>query len=424
MKYRAPRGTHDLIGSSADNLRLLEDQCREIFTKYGFQEIITPTFEDAALFSRTIGETTDIVEKEMYVFNDRKGRNLALRPEGTAGIVRAYIEKQLAQDERAGKLFYMGPMFRYERPQAGRYREFYQIGAENIGNGQPYADAEMIILCKKIFDVIGIPDVTVHINSLGCPECRPKFRDALVAYFKSQTDLCDDCKRRIKTNPLRVLDCKIDGPKAAAAPQMADFLDDECKAHFDQVKTLLDAANCSFKEDHRLVRGLDYYSRTVFEVRSSAVGSQDALAAGGRYDSLVRDLGGSETPAVGFALGSERVLLALQNSGKVLRQDPGYSIFVAVSGASVEKDAFQLVAKLRSAVSYPSSLVPESIKGCVRIEGPYSDKSLKSQLKLADKLKAQKTIIVGEEELSRKSVLVRDMVSQTQTEIPIIKITE
>ena len=314
-QYKAPRGTHDIYGQMALALEELDKISRNVFRKHNFKEIKTPMFEDVALFTRSIGEATDIVEKEMYVFEDRKGRKLALRPEGTASLVRAYIEHRLDMEEPIGKFFYCGDMFRYERPQAGRYREFLQMGAEYLGNPNPNADVEIILLAKEILSTLNINDVVIHINSLGCANCRPIFRQKLVDYFSSIQDLCEDCKRRLEKNPLRLLDCKIDSQKFQNVPTMQECLCDDCKNHFEQVQSLLKSVDCKYTVDDKLVRGLDYYTRTVFEVRSNAVGSQDAICAGGRYDNLVKELGGQQIPSVGFALGSERVLMAAQNTG-------------------------------------------------------------------------------------------------------------
>jgi histidyl-tRNA synthetase len=417
MKYNAPRGTHDLWAAQAEKLRALENISSRIFKAYNFSEIRFPTFEDAELFTRSIGEATDIVEKEMYVFTDRKGRKLALRPEGTASVVRSYIENNLEQVLGIAKLFYMGSMFRYERPQAGRYREFFQIGAEYFNKPGPAADAEIILLARDILSTAGLKDIEIHINSLGCPKCRPDFRKALKDYLSNCKDLCGDCVKRIDKNPLRVLDCKIDSPKLQNLPKMEDYLCPECKTNFDEVKKLLEKTSCYFIVNHNLVRGLDYYTRTVFEVRSNALGAQDALAAGGRYDSLVKEIGGPDTPAVGFALGSERVIMALDNLNIDIRdtQKP-LLVFIAVSGKELENEAFSMANKLKA-----SCLIGNSKYA---VEGPFGAKSLKSQLRLADRLGAGKVIIFGEEEFKRGNVLVKDMVKNTQNELQIDKVFE
>ncbi|MCL2389509.1 MAG: histidine--tRNA ligase, partial [Elusimicrobia bacterium] len=315
MSFKAPRGTKDILGTQVRGMSFIENAAREVFSKHNFTEVRTPIFEDTGLFTRSIGEATDIVEKEMYTFQDRKGRSLTLRPEGTAGLARAYIEHRLDISNPAGKFFYCGEMFRYERPQAGRYRQFSQIGAEYYGSTEPAADAEIIILAAKVLNSVGIKNIKIHINSLGCPDCRPKYRQALVEYFAKAQDICQDCARRLSKNPLRLLDCKVDNHKFADVPQMSGYICAPCKDNFSSVKNFLRAAGTEYIEDTKLVRGLDYYSRTVFEIRSADVGSQDAIAAGGRYDGLLKQLGGQNTPAVGFALGTERVYMAAQKAG-------------------------------------------------------------------------------------------------------------
>ena len=414
-QYKAPRGTHDIYGQLALALEELDKISRAVFRKHNFKEIKTPMFEDVALFTRSIGEATDIVEKEMYVFEDRKGRKLALRPEGTASLVRAYIEHRLDMEEPIGKFFYCGDMFRYERPQAGRYREFLQMGAEYLGNPNPNADVEIILLAKEILSTLNINDVVIHVNSLGCANCRPIFRQKLVDYFSSIQDLCEDCKRRLEKNPLRLLDCKIDSQKFQNVPTMQECLCDDCKNHFNQVQSLLKSVGCEYVVDDKLVRGLDYYTRTVFEVRSNAVGSQDAICAGGRYDNLVKELGGQQIPSVGFALGSERVLMAAQNTGFFDKLPKNELIFIALADNELFNEAFKFANNLiinkdniRQKFNFDDNIV---------VEGPFLNKSLKSQFKLADKLGATKTILFGKMEFDKGNILVKDMKNQQQQEI-------
>ena len=416
-QYKAPRGMHDIYGQLALALEELDKISRTVFRKHNFKEIKTPMFEDVALFTRSIGEATDIVEKEMYVFEDRKGRKLALRPEGTASLVRAYIEHRLDMEEPIGKFFYCGDMFRYERPQAGRYREFLQMGAEYLGNPNPNADVEIILLAKEILSKLNINDVVIHINSLGCANCRPVFRQKLVDYFSSIQDLCEDCKRRLEKNPLRLLDCKIDSQKFQNVPTMQECLCDDCKNHFNQVQSLLKSVGCDYIIDDKLVRGLDYYTRTVFEVRSNAVGSQDAICAGGRYDNLVKELGGQQIPSVGFALGSERVLMAAQNTGFFDKLPKNEMVFVALADNELFNEAFKFANNLilnKDNIKQKLNL-PENIV----VEGPFLDKSLKSQFKLADKLGASKTILFGKTEFDKGNVVVKDMKTQQQQEISL-----
>ena len=414
-QYKAPRGTHDIYGQMALALEELDKISRTVFRKHNFKEIKTPMFEDVALFTRSIGEATDIVEKEMYVFEDRKGRKLALRPEGTASLVRAYIEHRLDMEEPIGKFFYCGDMFRYERPQAGRYREFLQMGAEYLGNPNPNADVEIILLAKEILSTLNINDVVIHINSLGCANCRPIFRQKLVEYFSSIQDLCEDCKRRLEKNPLRLLDCKIDSQKFQNVPTMQECLCDDCKNHFNQVQSLLKTVGCDYIVDDKLVRGLDYYTRTVFEVRSNAVGSQDAICAGGRYDNLVKELGGQQIPSVGFALGSERVLMAAQNTGFFDKLPKNELVFIALADNELFNEAFKFANNL--ILNKENIRQTLGLNDNVIVEGPFLNKSLKSQFKLADKLGASKTVLFGKTEFEQNKIVVKDMVAKTQTEI-------
>jgi histidyl-tRNA synthetase len=408
MTYKAPRGTHDIFGVNALALSLLEQKAKEIFRRHGFEEVRTPIFEDAALFTRSIGQSTDIVEKEMYIFEDRKGRKLALRPESTASLARAFVEHRLDILVPAGKFFYSGEMFRYERPQAGRYRQFQQIGAEFYGSSSPAADAEIIILAQDVLLSFGIDKTNVHINSLGCEKCRPLFREALVKYFSSVENLCDDCIRRLEKNPLRLLDCKVDSCKFTEIPEMSDYLCSECKDNFETVQLLLKKTGCSYTLNGRLVRGLDYYTRTVFEIRSDAIGSQDAIAAGGRYDNLVKEIGGQNIPAVGFALGAERVLLVAQRVGFLDNLKQPEKIFVAIADQDLLRDAFAFAAKAAR----------EGLSGSkdISVFGPINGKSLTNQLKFADKIQADKTVVFAKTEFESGKVLIKNMKDKTQIE--------
>jgi len=304
-----PRGTRDILNGEAEAYQRLEDTARGIFGLYGYRQLRIPTFEDVNLFSRGIGDSTDIVQKEMYVFKDKKGRKLALRPEGTAGIVRAYIENNLAKKSPVIKVFHYGPMFRYERPQAGRYREFYQVGAEYFGSSEPSADAEVILMAVDVLEKAGLKDLVLYINSLGCSGCRNRYRDALKdALSAREEELCSDCRDRMKKNPLRVLDCKKDGEKLLNLPDVHAYLCDDCRSHFGRLQKMLNAAGCAYEIDRRLVRGLDYYTRTIFEIKTGGLSkTEGTVLGGGRYDGLVGQLGGVDTPACGFALGMERV---------------------------------------------------------------------------------------------------------------------
>ena len=416
-QYKAPRGTHDIYGQMALALEELDKISRAVFRKRNFKEIKTPMFEDVALFTRSIGEATDIVEKEMYVFEDRKGRKLALRPEGTASLVRAYIEHRLDIEEPMGKFFYCGDMFRYERPQAGRYREFLQMGAEYLGNSNPNADVEIILLAKEILSTLNINDVVIHINSLGCQNCRPMFRQKLVNYFSSIQDLCEDCKRRLEKNPLRLLDCKIDSQKFQNIPTMQVCLCEDCKNHFKRVQSLLKTVDCDYFVDDKLVRGLDYYTRTVFEVRSKVIGSQDAICAGGRYDNLVKELGGQQIPSVGFALGSERVLMAAQNAGFFNKLPKNDIIFIALADSELFDEAFKFANNL---ILNKNNIKQKlNLQDNIVVEGPFLNKSLKLQFKLADKIEASKTILFGKTEFDNGKIIIKDMKTYQQQEISI-----
>ena len=416
-QYKAPRGTHDIYGQMALALEELDKISRTVFRKRNFKEIKTPMFEDVTLFTRSIGEATDIVEKEMYVFEDRKGRKLALRPEGTASLVRAYIEHRLDMEEPIGKFFYCGDMFRYERPQAGRYREFLQMGAEYLGNSNPNADVEIILLAKEILSTLNINDVVIHINSLGCQNCRPMFRQKLVNYFSSIQDLCEDCKRRLEKNPLRLLDCKIDSQKFQNIPTMQVCLCEDCKNHFKRVQSLLKTVDCDYFVDDKLVRGLDYYTRTVFEVRSKVIGSQDAICAGGRYDNLVKELGGQQIPSVGFALGSERVLMAAQNAGFFNKLPKNDIIFIALADSELFDEAFKFANNI--ILNKNSIRQKLNLQNNIIVEGPFLNKSLKTQFKLADKIEASKTILFGKTEFDNGKIIIKDMKNHQQQEVSI-----
>jgi len=412
-KYQAVRGTKDILPAESARFQHLEAQARALFRRFGYEEIRTPTFESVDLFQRSLGETTDVVQKEMYVFEDRGGRKLALRPEGTAGVVRAFIEHHLSQTHPFCKLFYVGPMFRAERPQAGRYREFWQVGAEYFGNASPSADAELLLLVQTLFRALGLSDAHLKINSLGDQNCRPKYLDALTAHIKGLLPtLCEDCQRRAEKNPLRVLDCKVDGPKLVNVPTIDQFWCDDCRTHFGKVQHLLKRAGGAFDVVPRLVRGLDYYSRTVFEVTSSALGAQDALAAGGRYDKLVKELDGPDVPALGFAMGVERAIQALQAAQKPV-PGPGLGalkVFVAALGEPASDRAFALLQELRQD--------PELAARAAVIEGGFFEKKLGAQLTIADRLVASHSVILGEEEIQRGEVTLRTMKTGAQERIP------
>jgi len=405
-KFQAVRGTKDILPADAALFQTLENTARAVFGRFGFGEIRTPTFESLELFQRSIGETTDVVSKEMYVFEDRGGRKLALRPEGTAGVVRAFIEHHLSQTMPFCKLFYIGPMFRAERPQAGRYREFWQIGAEYFGNPSAFADAELLIMVTTLFRELGVKEFRLKINNLGDEASRAAYRETLLAYLQSRlSSLCEDCQRRIQVNPLRALDCKVDGPSLSDAPTVDQSWTPPSRAHFEKVQALLTAAGTAFEFTPRLVRGLDYYNGTVFEVTSSVLGAQDALAGGGRYDTLVKEVGGPLMPAIGFALGAERTIEALRAVRKETVASttiPPY-LFVVAQGDAPAALAFTLLRQWQKQI---------------RAEGGFFDKKMGAQFSIADRLGATHCAIVGEDELAQSMVTLRDMKTGEQIRVP------
>ncbi|HBB66334.1 MAG: histidine--tRNA ligase [Elusimicrobia bacterium GWA2_56_46] len=391
MTIHTLRGFRDLLPPESDIFVRIETAAREVFALYGYREIRIPTIESKELFVKSTGDTTDIVEKEMYAFTDQGNREVAVRPEGTPGVVRAYIEHNLSQTGRNGKYFYIGGMFRAERPQAGRYREFTQIGAEHFGNPSPFADAETIAMLVKLLEKTGVTGLSVEINSLGCAECRKTYRETLLNHLRlNVSTLCEPCKNRIERNPLRALDCKIDGPALAEkAPRLA--LCAPCAQHFDRTRALLESSGVGFKVNPGLVRGLDYYTRTVFEVKTSALGSQDAVAAGGRYDDLVKSMGGPQTPAIGWGLGLDRVALLLKDT----MTETGPGTFLVSASKEAQNAAFKLLGELRAA----------------GISADFSDfeLSLKSQMRSADKSGASLALIIGEDELKTGAVAVKPL---------------
>ena len=414
MKITSIKGFSDILPGEVETWQSVEATARRVFGAYNFAEIRIPILEKTELFSRSIGETTDIVEKEMYTFEDRDSRNaesssgtkLTLRPEGTAGVVRAYVESEIYKIEPVRKFYYMGPMFRRERPQKGRMRQFHQIGAEALGRGDAFIDAEILLMLNDFFAAVGLTEPALQINSLGCAECRPQYRATLLAYLKErEASLCGNCQRRIDRNPLRALDCKESGCIEATkdAPSILDSLCDACREHFATVQRLLRQTGVQFSLNPRMVRGLDYYCRTTFEWTSHQLGSQSAVAAGGRYDGLVEQLGGPPIPGVGFAMGVERLtmLMRLNESAAVL----GLDVYFACLGEKARDWAFPMAHQLRQ-----SGLT-------VELEG--EARSLKSQMRRADKLNAASVLIVGEDELSKGSVMLRDMTSKQQEEITL-----
>lgn len=401
MDPRAPKGTMDILPPESARRRRVVEAALSLFRAYGYREIVTPIFEYTEVFARGIGEGTDIVQKEMFTFVDKGGRSLTLRPEATAGVARAFVQHRLDASGLPVKLYYHGPMFRHERPQAGRFRQFSQLGVELMGSASPGSDAEVIALCAEFFAGIGVK-VDPVMNSVGDADCRPAYVEALKGYLEESLDeLCEDCRRRARTNPLRVLDCKT--PKCSGvvkgAPELGEYLCEACRSHRDAVERLLAAAGVSFRRDGRLVRGLDYYTRTVFEFQDPELGGQNALAAGGRYDHLVEELGGKPTPAVGFSIGLDRVMLAGPETG----EEAGGGVYVVAIGEEARTKAFALAQKLR--------------KAGIRADLDHMGKSAKAQMRDADKGGFSLVVIVGEEELEGSFVTLRDLESGSQERV-------
>ena len=407
-RLRVVKGMYDMLPPDSRRLREVERISHGILARYGYAEARTPIVEYTPLFCRSIGDQTDIVEKEMYTFDDRDGRSLTLRPEGTASVVRAYVANAMHKIEPTTRWYYFGPMFRHERSQRGRYRQFYQLGVEALGADKPGVDAEMIAMLVQLLQELGLQGLRVHLNTLGCPECRPDYRAALMAYLTPrEAELCDDCKRRFNNNPLRVLDCKVKGCQAVAdaAPTSLEHTCDACREHWDGLMGDLSLLDVEVRQDNRLVRGLDYYTRTTFEVISDAgeLGSQNTIAGGGRYDGLVRELGGPQTPAVGFAMGLERLLLAL---GPDLPPLPSVAqVAVVPRGARAREAAVTQAARLR--------------KTGLRVDIDHRAGSMKSQMKRADKLGAEVVLILGDDELDRGVITLRRMADSEQESVTL-----
>ena len=399
-KITAIKGIKDILPEDAPTWNYIESIARQVFSTFGFREIRVPIIEKTELFKRSIGETTDIVEKEMYTFRDRDEELLTLRPEATASVIRAYIEHNMIAADPITRLFTIGPMFRRERPQKGRFRQFHQIDVELFGDDKPQSDAEVIFMLVHFLQAVAIEELSLEINSLGCKACRPVFSQAIVDYLKgSEKDLCPDCQRRISTNPLRVFDCKIETCNSiiAEAPKILDYLCTGCAEHFSQVKSFLGDLKVRYLIIPKMVRGLDYYTKTAFEIKSGSLGAQNSLAGGGRYDGLVSFLGGPEVPGIGFAIGFERLIACLpQIENNKFQTD----IFIAALGPRAQNISFCLTNELRRA----------GISAAM----DYSDKSLKSQMKRADKLNSSYTLIFGDKEIDEKRVELRDMKTKNQ----------
>lgn len=407
-----PKGTKDVLPENSYRWQFVERVARETAKTFNVREIRTPMFEHTEVFSRGVGETTDIVNKEMYTFLDKGGRSITLKPEGTAGVVRAFVESGLYAAAMPLKTYYITPCFRYERPQAGRLREFHQFGVEFFGAESAGIDAEVILLAKTFLDNLGVKNVTLYINSIGCKECRKEYHKALKEYLKANYDeLCDLCKDRFDKNPMRILDCKNDSCKKITenAPSILDYLCDDCKAHFEQVKKLLTLSGVEYKINPKIVRGLDYYTKTVFEFVSENIGAQGTVLGGGRYDGLVAEFGGGKVPGIGFAAGIERLLLLLESTGEIKNED-GLTVYVAPMGDDARVKAFELVSMLR--------------KSGVIADTDYMNRGIKAQFKYADKLGARFVAVIGSDELSRGAVKLKNMLSGEEKEVPCQELAE
>ena len=405
---KAPRGTMDVLPADSYKWQHMEQTALSVARDFGFREMRTPVFEHTELFQRSVGETTDVVQKEMYTFTDKGDRSVTLRPEGTAGMARAMLEHSLNNEALPAKVAYVTSCYRYEKPQAGRLREFHQFGVECFGAAAPQADAEIISLAHTILETLGVTGVSLHINSIGCPSCRARYHEALKTYFEGyKADLCGTCQERLERNPMRILDCKspVCSRIAQEAPVMLDYLCEDCAAHFEEVKACLNAAEIPFSIDTRIVRGLDYYTRTVFEFISDALGSQSTVCGGGRYDGLTQELGGPALPSLGFGMGLERLLMILEAKGASMPAPPRPELYLAPMGMAAVRECFAIASRLR--------------EGGVSVEFDVAGRGLKAQMKYADKLGARYVIVVGDNELAEKQGKLKDMESGTEEPIAL-----
>lgn len=406
MLTSAPRGTSDILPANSRNWQYLEQEIRDICHRFNYKEIRTPIFEHTELFLRGIGNTTDIVSKEMYTFEDRGGRSLTLRPENTAAVVRSYLENKLYADNYLNKLFYIGPMFRYDRPQAGRYRQFHQFGVEAIGTANPLVDAEIIMLAVQFLSSLGLQELQVVLNSVGCPKCRPVYKQKLQEFFKDKLgELCKDCAGRYEQNPMRILDCKVEKCQelSVGVPLITDCLCEECAEHFSHVKDYLTAAGIEYTLDPGLVRGLDYYTKTAFEIKYLPLGAQSAVCGGGRYDGLVEECGGNPTPGIGFAMGIERILLALQKQDLLASQEDNIDVYVVATDHISAAKALRLAYKLR--------------ENGISCDIDFAGRSIKAQMKSANKLNAQHVVIIAEQEIQDNTYSYKNMLTGEQISI-------
>jgi histidyl-tRNA synthetase len=408
MRYQAPKGTQDILPEDQPYWRHIEERIHALCGAYGYRPIGIPMFEETELFVRGVGDTTDIVEKEMYTFEDLGGRSLTLRPEFTAGVMRAYIEHGMHVQPQPVKLYSIGPVFRYEAPQAGRFRQHHQWNVEAVGEADPAVDWEVMSLAWHLYEDLGFRSLSFELNSTGCPVCRPGYSRELVAYYQHHLDeVCEDCRRRLDRNPLRVLDCKQDQcqPVIAGAPHMLDHLCSECAAHFATLRHMLDVQGQSYRINHRLVRGLDYYTKTVFEVWAEGIGAQNAVCGGGRYDGLVELLGGNPTPGIGFASGIERLVMTMKHQGLPVPPLPDPAVALLYLGEAAKERCLELADGLRRA-EVATTLV-------------FGDRGLRAQMRRADRENAAWAVILGDNELEAGQATVRNMVSGGQTPVPL-----
>lgn len=406
MAMKAPKGTKDMLPKESHKWQYIEDEWAKICAEYGFKEIRTPVFESTDLFNRGVGDTTDIVQKEMYTFEDMGGRSITLKPEGTSPAVRAFIESNLYAETQPTKLFYDTPCYRYEKPQAGRLREFHQFGIENFGTSSMMADAEIIALGNDFLSRMGIEDVELHISSVGCRKCRPVYRKALQDFLRPKYDcLCETCKSRFDKNPMRILDCKSPEDKEAVkdAPKMLDYLCEDCKKDFEDLKSYLDAMGIKYIVDPSIVRGLDYYTKTAFEFITTKIGAQGTVCGGGRYDHLIEEVGGPDMPGVGFGLGKERLLLLMEACGHDFGEAPSPQIFLAWIGDEAKLYALKLLHELRE-------------KG-IRADMDTRERNLKGQMKYANKLGASYTAVIGDDEAASGEITLKNMTTSEQTKV-------
>lgn len=403
---KAIKGTKDVLPKDVHKNQYIEATALDIASKFGYKEIRTPVFEHTELFQRGVGDTTDVVQKEMYTFDDKGGRSITLRPEGTAGAVRSYLENGLCNEALPQKVCYLISCYRYEKPQAGRLREFHQFGVECFGSASPLADAEIIALAKSLFDTLGVKDLSLEINSIGCPTCRAEYHKALKEYFSSRKDeLCDTCKSRLDRNPMRILDCKspICHKIAEGAPVVIDYLCDECKEHFENVQKYLKAQNIEYTINPQIVRGLDYYTKTVFEFVSNSIGAQGTVCGGGRYDGLVEELGGQHTPSLGFAMGIERLMLLMEAQGCEFPEAEKPDLFIVALGEKATLKAVEIAKDMRE----------EGFSALLDL----NQRSVRAQMKYADKLGAKFNVVIGDNEVAAKTAKLKNMQTGEETEI-------